>query len=153
MSDRRQSCTDDSRRHAVAAYKTLLMEVIVRRPSGTRHRLAQALGSARSFVTQITNPSYTIAIPAKHLPVIFEICHLAPNERERFLSLYAQAHPRRSVPTDVRARVRSLHLMVPDLGSAEANADLDRLIRDYISSLGRVAAAAQPQKPELGRTP
>ena len=41
---------------AVAAYKRILADVLDRRPSGTRQRLAAALGKNRSFVSQITNP-------------------------------------------------------------------------------------------------
>ena len=35
-------------------------------PSGTRQRLAAALGKNRSFVTQITSPAYATPIPARH---------------------------------------------------------------------------------------
>lgn len=62
---------------AIAAYKAILQEVLERRPSGTRQRLAQSLEKARSFVTQITNPAYPVPIPAQHLSTIFEICHFS----------------------------------------------------------------------------
>ncbi len=40
------------------AYKAILAQIIDDRPSGTRQRLAAALGKHRSFVTQITSPAY-----------------------------------------------------------------------------------------------
>ena len=55
-----------------------------------------ALGKHKSFVSQITNPAYTVPIPAGDLPIIFEICHLSPQEREGFLALYRAAHPERA---------------------------------------------------------
>jgi hypothetical protein len=84
------------RAEKIAGYKTLLRSVIERRPSGLRGRLAMALGKHKSFVSQITNPSYTVPIPATDLTTIFEICHLAPAEREQFLALYREAHPERA---------------------------------------------------------
>ena len=52
---------------AIRAYKPILASIIDRRPSGTRQRLADELGKNRSFVTQITSPTYSTPIPAKHL--------------------------------------------------------------------------------------
>ena len=54
--------------------------VLDRRPSGTRQRLADALGKNRSFVSQITNPAYQTPIPAQHFDPIFEICHFSAQE-------------------------------------------------------------------------
>src|SRR5207248_7709395 len=61
----------------VADYKVILRRVLDNRPSGTRLKLAAALGKNRSFVTQITNPAYLVPIPAKHVAIIFEVCHLS----------------------------------------------------------------------------
>ena len=44
---------------AIIAYKTILAQIIDNRPSGTRQRLAAALGKHRSFVTQVTSPAYS----------------------------------------------------------------------------------------------
>ena len=52
---------------AVAAYKAVLKRIIDTRPSGTRHRLAIALGKNRSFISQIANPVYAVPIPVQHL--------------------------------------------------------------------------------------
>ncbi len=83
---------DEQGAEAVAVYKRLLADVIDRRPSGTRQRLAAALGKNRSFISQITNPNYLTPIPARHLDAVFEICHFSAEER-RLLhrSLYARA--------------------------------------------------------------
>jgi len=42
----------------IAAYKAILRDVLDKRPSGMRQRLAEALGKNRSFITQIANPAY-----------------------------------------------------------------------------------------------
>ena len=65
----------------VAAYKSILQAIIDNRPSGTRLRIASAIGKNRSFVSQITNPIYPTPIPAQHLETIFSICHFSPAER------------------------------------------------------------------------
>lgn len=88
----------------VAEYKVILRRVLDNRPSGTRLKLAAALGKNRSFVTQITNPAYLVPIPAKHVAIIFEICHLSGAERAAFLEAYGRAHPGR-----LRAPHREAH--------------------------------------------
>src|SRR5260221_5427312 len=87
-----------SRADAVAAYKAVLKRIIDTRPSGTRHRLAIALGKNRSFISQIANPVYAVPIPVQHIETIFEICHFTAADRRDFLAAYAQAHPRRHEP-------------------------------------------------------
>ena len=52
---------------ALVEYKRVLEEVLNNRPSGTRMRLATALGKNRSFISQISNPLYPTPIPAIHL--------------------------------------------------------------------------------------
>src|SRR5207302_7234617 len=79
----------------VAEYKIILRKVLDNRPSGTRLKLAAALGKNRSFVTQITNAAYLVPIPAKHVAIIFEVCHLSGAERTAFLEAYGRAHPGR----------------------------------------------------------
>jgi hypothetical protein len=125
---------DDGAADAIAGYKTLLRDVLDRRPSGTRQRLATALGTNRSFISQISNPAYDVPIPAQHLGTIFEICHLAAGERAAFLAAYARAHPRRllaPVPSD---RERIVVLRVPDLG-AVANRAFDARLEAAVAHL------------------
>jgi hypothetical protein len=117
---------------AVAAYKTILKRVLDNRPSGTRQRLASALGKNRSFVSQIANPAYPVPIPAQHLETMFEICHFSQDERRAFLANYAQAHPRRLALVTAARRTRTVTLAVPDLGDARRNRALDEHIADIV---------------------
>src|SRR5689334_6613204 len=57
----------------VARYKAYLRHCIDRRPSGLRQRLATALGKHKSFVSQISNPAYSVPIPAGDLATILEV--------------------------------------------------------------------------------
>jgi len=123
---------------AIRAYKMVLASVIEQRPSGTRQRLADALGKHRSFVSQIANPSYSTPIPARHLPAIFSVCHFSPAEREAFVSAYAIAHPGKA-PAGVSRRTRHISLAVPDLGDHRQNAALDRAILDFIQKITSIA--------------
>ena len=117
---------------AIRAYKTVLSTVIDQRPSGTRQRLADALGKHRSFVTQITSPTYSTPIPSKHLPLIFSVCHFSTTERDLFLNAYRQAHPGKVHLHESGRRIRHLSLTVPDLGDDKQNAALDRAINEFI---------------------
>jgi hypothetical protein len=119
---------------AVAAYKKMLAEIIDRRPSGTRQRLAEALAKNRSFVSQITNPAYATPIPANHLDRIFEVCHFSATERQDFLLLYAIAHPGRAVGGS-KARAAALGLHLPDLGDDERNRKLHSLVSGFVRKI------------------
>src|SRR5947208_16820362 len=92
---------------AVATYKAVLKRVLDTRPSGTRHRLAIALGKNRSFISQIANPVYTVPIPVQHLETIFEICHFTVADRREFLVAYGEAHPPRLDLVRKPARARN----------------------------------------------
>ena len=120
---------------AVAQYKTILQKVLDARPSGTRQRIASALGKNRSFVSQIANPSYATPIPARHLDLIMEICHFSQGERQTFLDVYAAAHPRRMSLIDVRPKVRPHTIFLPDFGDAERNRKVEALIGDFVLKL------------------
>ena len=124
---------------AIRAYKTVLSAVIDQRPSGTRQRLADALGKHRSFVTQITSPAYSTPIPLKHLPLIFSVCHFSTQERDLFLSAYQAAHPGKVQLAQSGRRVRHLSLTVPDLGDDKQNAALDRAINEFIHRISSIA--------------
>src|ERR1700682_6195338 len=69
----------------VAEYKRRLQRVLENRPSGTRQRLATALGTNRSFISQLANPAYAMPIPLQHLDAIFEVCHFSQVNRRDFL--------------------------------------------------------------------
>lgn len=134
----------------VMAYKAMLRRCIDRRPSGLRRKLAGALGKHKSFVSQITSTSYSVPIPAGDLPVIFEVCHLSPEEQQHFLSLYEQAHPGRTQglwasPPDSEVRVT-----IPAFRSARLGREVEEAIRDAAERIIRVARAADGDAGERG---
>ncbi len=123
---------------AVARYKAILKRVMDNRPSGTRQRLAGALGKNRSFVSQITNPAYATPIPARHIETVFEVCHFSPAERREFLEAYHGAHPRR-VPASGDERRRRAHtIYLPDFGDEKRNRELDQMVADFVQRLTRL---------------
>ncbi len=122
---------------AVKAYKTILADMLAARPSGTRQRLANALGKNRSFVSQIANPAYATPIPAPHLEISFEICHFPPAVRERFLKAYSEAHPVR-IAAPPGERLRRHVVMLPDLGEPARNARLDQAVAEFVRKLSRI---------------
>ncbi len=124
---------------AVVTYKAILKRVLNNRPSGTRQRMASALGKNRSFVSQIANPAYPVPIPARHLEAIFEICHFSQDDRRDFLAAYARAHPRRLSLVGPVRRSRTISVVVPDLGDARRNREIDALIADLVRRIGRFA--------------
>jgi hypothetical protein len=130
---------DDVQGETVADYKRLLQTVCDNRPSGTRGRLAVALGTNRSFVSQLVNPAYAMPIPAQHLETIFEVCHFSPADRAAFLAAYDTAHPGRREPSESAAGSRVVSLTVPDLGNARRNQAVDALIAEYGRHVARLA--------------
>jgi hypothetical protein len=123
----------------VADYKRLLQTLCDNRPSGTRARLAVALGANRSFVSQLVNPAYAMPIPAQHLETIFEVCHFSPADRAAFLAIYDNAHPGRRETSEPLAGTRVISLTVPDLGNARRNQAIDALIVEYGRHVARLA--------------
>lgn len=126
---------------AVSAYKTILHEVLERRPSGTRQKLAQTLEKARSFISQITSPAYPVPIPPQHLAAIFEICHFSAAEKERFLHAYKAAHPRRLIGIGSAPRHRTIRIIVPDFCDAARNHEFQEMVQDFASKLQKFVRA------------
>jgi hypothetical protein len=139
----------DTSQDPVAAYKRILAAVIDRRPSGTRQRLASALGKNRSFVSQITNPAYLTPIPANHLEAIFEICHFSPAERRQFVEAYRLAHPGRLGAPSGPHRLKAHTIYLPDLGSEEKNETLHTLVSEFVRQVSRLFE----EKPKRGKAP
>ncbi len=123
---------------ALADYKKLFKQVLDLRPSGTRQRLATALGKNRSFISQIANPAYPMPIPATHLDVLFEVCHFSDAEKRKFLDLYRRAHPGRLRLVSSRASTRQISIEVPDLGDADRNLMLETLFESMARNLIRI---------------
>jgi hypothetical protein len=134
------AATEEREVNAVAEYKRILARVLENRPSGTRQRLAVALGKNRSFVSQIANPSYQTPIPVQHLDVIFEICLFPAGERKAFLEAYGRAHPGKLERTRHRKdhRLRPVTVYVPDLEDDAKNHALDRLLADIATRIGKL---------------
>ncbi|MGA0564580.1 hypothetical protein ACO2RV_19210 [Ancylobacter sp. VNQ12] len=120
---------------AVIAYKTILASILDNRPSGTRQRLATALGKHRSFVTQVTSPTYETPLPARHLPTIFRVCHFSPAEQERFLVAYQAAHPGRLPDVGGGEKLRPLTLMAPDFCDEKKNRQFDDAIAELVQKM------------------
>jgi hypothetical protein len=128
----------DARAAFVSTYKTILRNILDRRPSGTRQRLATALGKNRSFVSHISSPAYPVPIPAPHLEIIFEICHFSPAEKRDFLDAFMRAHPNRLKQVRAGPSLRMLKLEVVDFGSADKNREFDELVRETARRLSRM---------------
>jgi hypothetical protein len=133
-----QATPEKSPQDLIAAYKAILRDILDRRPSGMRQRLAEALGKNRSFITQIANPAYQTPIPAQHVPSIMQVCHFSTTEKERFLDAYHRAHPRRLLLLKERERTRRLTLMLPDLGSEQRNHRLDAVLSEFAEKVARL---------------
>ena len=117
---------------AVGAYKGLLKTFLERRPSGTRQRIAEALGTHKSFVSQITNPNYRVPLPAQHVASIMKICHFSPEERRSFLAAYRKAHPQQAVfPEDVTTTGRRvLEIEIPAFENPKHQAEVAEAIEE-----------------------
>jgi hypothetical protein len=128
----------DSKAAYVEAYKTILRNILDQRPSGTRQRIATALGKNRSFVSHISNPAYPVPIPAAHLEVIMEICHFPPDVRRALLDAFAHAHPDKLKQVRTGRGLRSLKLEVSDFGDVTKNREFDDLVRETARRLSRL---------------
>jgi hypothetical protein len=128
----------DTKAADVEAYKTILRNILDRRPSGTRQRLATALGKNRSFVSHISNPLYPVPIPAPHIEVIFEVCHFSLAEKRAFLDAFMRAHPSRLTQIRSGPSLRILRLEVFDFGNAKKNREFDELVREMARRLARL---------------
>jgi len=123
----------EARLDPVAAYKVLLRELIDRRPSGTRQRIAQAFGTHKSFVSQITNPAYRVPLPAQHIPALFRVCHFSDEEQRTFLDHYARAHPAQSKAIDELAGIERdvIRIPLPEFDDPEIAREVEETIRSF----------------------
>ena len=136
MSDASAAAT--TRENTIAAYKQILRDCIDRRPSGTRQKIALALGKHKSFVSQITNPAYPAPVPARHLGTIFDLCHFSPEERASFMAAYRAAHPRRSQavrPAAPGPEEHVIQIRVPALADPRLQRELEETIRQMANRI------------------
>jgi len=130
-----------NREDLIRRYKTILQEVVDRRPSGIRIKIAQSIGRNKSFISQITNPNYSTPVPKRHLALIFELAHFTPEEKAEFLGYYRSAHPRvgaRAADQLSTGETRALRLQLPHLDSAQLEAKLDNMVRDFAHRLSEL---------------
>jgi hypothetical protein len=124
----------------VAGYKRILRDCIDRRPSGLRGRLARVLGKHKSFVSQITSPGYAVPIPAGDVPIILEVCHLAPDERHAFLAAYTAAHPQRAAGSaGGPSAPHRIQIDLPAFDDAALASEVEVAIRDTARHIIRLA--------------
>jgi hypothetical protein len=131
--------TDDP----VKLYKARLSALIDKRPSGTRQRIADALGKHRSFVTQILSTTYATPLPAKHVPVIFSVCHFNAEEKRQFLEDYHAAHPEKREEFDSGAVLRHMSLMVLDFKDEEKNRRFDEAIAEFAHRMAAIVGKSE----------
>ena len=127
-----------TREETIAAYKQILRTYIDRRPSGTRQKIALALGKHKSFVSQITSPAYPAPVPARHLGTIFDLCHFSPEERASFMAAYRAAHPRRSQavrPAAPGPEEHVIQIRVPALIDPRLQRELEETIRQMANRI------------------
>lgn len=127
----------------VAEYKILLRRYLERRPSGTRQKLAEAFGTHKSFISQVTNPTYRVPLPAQHIPAMFRVCHLNEEEQSHFLEVYGRAHPAQSAAIEELASIERdvLRIPLPHDMDEERRRQVRQLIQDFAE---RVIALARP---------
>ena len=127
--------TDDSNQpnDAITEYKALLRQYIDRRPSGTRQKLAEAFGTQKSFISQIINPSYRVPLPAQHIPALFRVCHLSPEEQRTFLDVYARAHPGQFAAMEELTSFEAdvLRIPMPKFSDPAQRKQAEQLIKAY----------------------
>ena len=123
----------------VARYKAVLRDIIERRPSGTRLKIAKALGTHKSFVSQVTNPAYPIPLPAAHVEPIFALCHVSEEERARFLTAYRAAHPNQSAQIGAGdgdgAAAKVLRIELPAFEDPARQKEVERTITEFAQRL------------------
>ena len=126
----------------IAEYKSLLRLYIDRRPSGTRQKLAEAFGTHKSFISQVTNPAYRVPLPAQHIPALFKVCHFSPEEQRVFMEIYARAHPGQFGAIEELAMFEEgvLRIPLPPFTDGERRRQVEQLIREFAE---RVIALAQ----------
>jgi len=119
----------------VAAYKELLRSYLEKRPSGLRKRISDAIGTNRSFVSQITNPKYSVPIPSHYIHTLMSVCHLSPMERSEFLTAYLAAHPGQAELLDNSAMVDSITIDLSAVKDEAQRSLIKRTLKGTAESL------------------
>jgi hypothetical protein len=128
----------------IRAYKRILHEALNARPVGVRLRIAGAIGTNKSFVSQITNPRYKTPLPGKYVDPLLDAVQPTRTERERFLELYRAAHPVADQPAVVPLAPgdRVLRIELPRLGSKTLEQRVDALVLDLARQVNDLVGGA-----------
>ena len=135
-----------SRFDPLVAYKTFLRQAVEKRPSGIRQKLALAFGTHPSFISQITNPALKVPLPAQHIPTLFGVCHFTPEEQQKFLDLYKQAHPSQSGSIEELAEGERnvVKIVLPAFEDQSLRTEVEMLIREFAErAIGLATRASQ----------
>jgi hypothetical protein len=126
-------------RMPVRRYKLLLKTFLQRRKSGINQAIADAIGTKRSFVTQMTSPAYDVPLPAQHVRAIVEVAAFTPAERRTFLDAYVEAHPERAAEIQAQPQAtqggRAFTVTLPVLRNAHAQRRLEALLHQTVKDI------------------
>ena len=103
-----------------------------------RQKIAQVLGTHKSFISQITNPNDPTPIPARHLDAIIDVCHMSPAEQQSFIDNYRLAHPNQTqtlLDKSQQRHYKTLHIQIPLLADAHKQQQLESYIQDTVRKL------------------
>jgi hypothetical protein len=142
-----------ARQESIGAYKIILRRAIDQRPSGIRQKIAQVLGTHKSFISQITNPNDPTPIPARHLDAIIDVCHLSAGERQQFVDAWNSAHPSQ-MPVSrqlQRHHYKTLHIQIPVLDDSARQQALEAFIQDTVRGLCKLFENQPNTSPNQGQ--
>ena len=129
----------------IGTYKDLIRSYLAIRPSGLRKKISDAIGTNRSFVTQITNPNYRVPIPSQYILKIMDVCHLSTLERSNFIKAYLAAHPGNADLLSARSSSKDASYTV-DLSSVEDSESREMIKRSLRSVAETLIAMSNRDK-------
>ncbi len=133
-----------SKQGLVKEYKEILRDCLATKPSGLKKRIANAIGSNSSFVSQITNPNYRVPIPSHTVHKIMDTCHFTAAERTAFVKAYLLAHPDQSELITERTVSAGNHMFSIDLSrinDATARNIIKQALKDQAEAFIEISAA------------
>jgi len=132
----------------IAAYKILLREYLDRRPSGIRKKIAAAINTHRSFISQVANPNYRVPLPAQYVPILMDVCHFTAEEQKTFLKAYFEAHPGQALvgQAAVLEDYKSTSIDLSEIEDEKTRIALSRAIREMAETMIRVVQETRDKK-------
>ena len=131
----------------VAYYKLLLNTFLDRRPPGSRQALADAIGKDRSFISQVANPGYPVALPARYVRAICSVSRFTAAEEQVFLRAYLAAHPDRAADIyGLQQRAGGVHrlaIAVPALENNEQQQKMELFLQGFTRDLADLLSSGQ----------